>query len=263
MNLYVFFIISSYAGFYWGSQSTQALIVVAIGYLLMSITVIFIRPKPLWIWWSWSLQGLFLIAFYMMSFGMANIVGSAQKFSARMAVSTLRTLLWAQDQCIAKTQRSCSLVELNGQKPPQGIHTSLLRYEFRKTVVNEANLSIIHVGQYLYVIYPMHDLWGQQGWIAYAWPFNDPTLQSFCMTHYEEILELIPRGHYQGLSKRPLAQACLGSLHQDPNPPLSEASKKAIARGEKPLAPTHQATDQQIWKRWRGKRTRRAKAMFP
>ena len=245
-------------GSVWGI--TEGLIGLAIGFILSGTTLWFQRSTARWI--LWSIQGLCLIGFYMSLYGVANIVGSSQKFSARMAVSTLRTLLWAEDQCIQYKKEACTFEELNQTHPVKGLKTSLLRLEFNRLVSTSDGFKVGHAGQYYYALYPQKQ-WKDAGWIGYAWPATDPTLATFCIHHREELLEQSHRGGYVGLKQRPPAHACFGSLHLNPEPPLTEEMKKAIVQGNKPPPPVHVGGDQTQWHRWRGKRTRRAKVAHP
>ena len=215
-------------------------------------------------WWGWSIHFLVLIGLYMATYGVANIVGSGRKFSARMAVSTLRTVHWAQRQCISVVDRACHIKELKGELTINDSKTSLLPTNFKSLdIKSDQTLSYGQRGQYLVLISTTSEA-EPSSWVAYAWPAVDQTLQTFCIDHNEEILELpIQEGKavYVGMDKRPLPRACLGSLHQDPNPPLTSLQEKAIAEGKKPPPSTHQGEDQQTWQRWRGKRTRISKAI--
>ncbi len=230
-------------------------------------------------WWVWSVHGLLMIAVYMAIFGVANIVGSGRKFSARMAVSTLRTLHWAERQCTHSLDRVCTIGEMKLETPAEGLNTALLRTDFHR-VIEGANGQPIRppadeqrvaeefgrLGQYLIMLRPIPDR-GERSWIAYTWPATDPTLQAFCIDDREEILELPindqGQAYYLGLDRRPKATACLGALHLDPNPPLTPDQEAAIANGEKPPAHTHIGKDQRTWRRWRGKRTRISKSKTP
>lgn len=225
-------------------------------------------PSRAMYWWIWAVHLMALTGIYMATYGVANIVGSGRKHSARMAVSTLRTLHWAERQCVPLVNRPCRLSEMNGQSPPLELKTVLLRPEFKKITSSDKFGEVARVGQYHFTISPISDR--PTGWVAYAWPVYDETLQSFCLDDHEEIMELPVqmidgqrRSHYLGLARAPLPVACLGSLHQNPNPPLTSEQSEAIARGAKPPPPTHIGGDQLIWERWRGKRTRYSKSLTP
>lgn len=236
-----------------------------LGALVLSSVALCLSPQRGWRWGAWSLTGLTLIALYMALFGVANIVGSAQKFSARGAVSGLRKLLWAERQCAPLVQRPCQLSEMNGQRPPKGLGSALLPAELQrllKTSEGGAWSEVGQRGQYYYAIAPMPQ-WGAEGWVAYAWPLGDPVLQTFCISSYEEILELGARGRYHGLDLAPAVDACLGALHDDPNPPLTEEMKAALSRGDKPPPHVHVGRDGETWARWRGKRTRISRQLRP
>jgi len=234
------------------------------GFFALSVAL-YVSPRSGVRWGAWSLSGLTLIALYMALFGVANIVGSAQKFSARGAVSNLRKLLWAEQQCSPLVKRPCLLSEMNGQRPPEGLHTALLPAELQRLLrsPDEGRWSEVgQLGQYYYALAPAPQ-WGAEGWIAYAWPLRDEVLQTFCISSYEEILELQTRGAYQGLERAPSPEACLGSLHDDPNPPLTDEMKEALERGDKPPPHVHTGRDGEVWLRWRGKRTRISRQLRP
>ena len=247
------------------------LITLTVGNLLALAQLCWPRPNTdgggsvakLWILWACQLMAL--CGVYMVHYGMKNIVGSGRKYSTRMAVSTLRTIHWAERQCMPHVERACRFSEMNGQTPPKGVTTSLLRPAFRKLFQHDLLGEVARVGQYHYVIYPLQER--PQGWVAYAWPAGDQTLQSYCLDDREEILELpveIVKGRrvgaYVGLKQAPSRRACLGSLHQDPNPPLTPEQREAIAQDRKPPPPVHIGEDQHTWQRWRGKRTRFSKS---
>ena len=212
-------------------------------------------------WLAWSIHGLVLIAVYMAYFGVANIVGSGRKHSARMAVSTLRTLHWAERQCIPKLSRLCTIGELKGDVKNDKFSTPLLRHDFKRVIDPESQKEYGRLGQYYILIGQPKN---QDKWLAYTWPVTDPTLQAFCIDQDEEIMELpISKdtgAHYVGLAQAPSIRACLGSLHKNPNPPQTEAQMEALAQGKKPPPHTHLGEDQKIWQRWRGKRTRISKS---
>jgi hypothetical protein len=254
----------------WGALALTALLSLAL-WRLPSLR----RPS---VWWAWSLSGAALIGLYMTLFGLANIVGSGQKFSARGAVSNLRKLLWAQGLCAQHTDRPCALSELSGARRPEGVTAPLLPPEFR---LLDAPLpaggpwaEVGRVGQYLYAVAPRPPrltaaLGGDEAplsrraWVAYAWPEEDATLQSFCVTHYEEILELPKRGVYVGIERAPAPDACLGALHEDPNPPPTPEQAAALAEGRRAIPSTHAGADGETWERWRGKRTRISRRLRP
>ena len=133
------------------------------------------------------------------------------------------------------------------------------------------------VGLYHYALYPVESTsvksdqsaeptkaYRAPRWVIYAWPRTDSTIQSFCVDEYEEILELpvspTSGSLYLGLERAPTPKACLGTLHREPNPPLTPAQKDAKARGKKPPPSTHRGVDGHTWQRWRGKRTRYARS---
>lgn len=215
-------------------------------------------------WFAWSLHGMLLVAVYMAFYGVANIVGSGRNFSSRMAVSTLRTLHWAERQCIPKAKRLCTIGELKGEVVLEGLNTRLLRTDFKRVLDPQSGQEFGRLGQYNFMVknWPKEST---QSWVAYAWPATDPTLQSFCIDQNEEIMELpilTDRSSiYLGFTQAPQVDACLGALHTNPDPPLTTAQKEAIKAGKKPPPHTHLGADQQVWQRWRGRRTRISKSL--
>lgn len=235
------------------------------------------------LWWAWAVHLLALSGVYMVTYGVANIVGSGRYKSARMAVSTLRTMHWAERQCVKLAGRPCTLEELNGSREVAGKRQLLLRSGF-KTLSDTPHGPVASVGLYHYALYPVASnpvtstpatstsattaepvkTYRAPRWVLYAWPRTDSTIQSFCLDEYEEILELpispTSGSLYLGLERAPAPDACLGALHREPNPPLTQAQKDAKARGKKPPPSTHQGADNHTWQRWRGKRTRYARS---
>jgi hypothetical protein len=251
----------------WPEVPLYALYVSLGATLTLSVMLAFVKERRgLGRWGAWSLSGLTLTALYMVLFGMANIVGSGQKFTARGAVSNLRKLLWAEMQCAPLVKRPCALSEMNGERPPEGLHTALLPADLQRLArmsEGEASLNEVgRIGPYYYRLSPMPQ-WGAEGWLAYAWPATDAVLQTFCVSSYEEVLELQERGAYVGFEKEPPPNACLGSLHIDPNPPLTPEMKAALERGDKPPPHVHTGEDGGVWSRWRGKRTRISRKLRP
>jgi len=246
--------------------------------LLLSLALWRASARRAWLWWAWAASGGALIALYMTLFGVANIVGSGQRFSARGALSNLRKVLWAQGLCAQHAGRPCALSELSGARPPEGLTAALLPPEFTLLAgplpAGAPWGEVGRVGQYLYAVAPrpprlIAALGGEgaptapRAWVAYAWPEEDATLQSFCVTHYEELLELPKRGVYVGLGRAPAPDACLGALHDDPNPPPTPAQAEALARGARPPFSAHVGADGEVWERWRGQRTRIARRLRP
>lgn len=231
-------------------------------------------------WFIWSAHFLALVGIYMATYGVANIVGSGRRYSARGAVSTLRMIWWAERQCVRHTARACPLSELNGQTAVEGFTPTLQRPQWRSLAQGPYG-ELAPVGQYYYALYPLSSQDDESNstnapistkrrspsrWIAYAWPRADKTLQSYCIDDHEEILELpISDGEsaYLGLERAPKPQACLGSLHSNPEPPLTLAQREAIAQKRKPPPSTHRGQDGEEWRRWRGKRTRFARSRDP
>lgn len=226
------------------------------------------------LWWAWAIHLLALSGVYMVTYGVANIVGSGRYKSARTAVSTLRTMHWAERQCVKLAGRPCTLEELNGSKEVAGKRQLLLRSGF-KALSDTPHGQVASVGLYHYALYPVASASATSAqpaeptktykaprWVIYAWPRTDSTIQSFCIDEYEEILELpvspTSGSLYLGLERAPTPGACLGTLHRDPNPPLTQEQKNAKARGKKPPPSTHRGEDGHTWQRWRGKRTRYA-----
>lgn len=241
-----------------------ALWVSLVVFLWMSLAL-YLSAQRGWRWGAWWFTGLTLMAFYIALFGLANIVGSAQKFSARGAVSHLRKIVRAEQQCAPLVKRPCLMSEMNGRTPPPGLHTALLPAELQRLLTSSKAKGwseVGQLGQYYYALAAIPQF-GAQGWVAYAWPLKDQVLQTFCISSYEEILELSERGHYYGLDHAPSLEACLGSLHDDPNPPLTAEMKTALERGDKPPPHLHQGRDGLTWMRWRGKRTRIARQLRP
>ena len=194
---------------------------------------------------SWLLAGgLFacLTVTYMRDYGIANIVSAGQRASARIAVSTLRTILWAQDHCQRSLGRACRLQELNGEERPEGLPGVPLRLEFRGVIEATEAQETVQIGSYRYRVY--HPPAGAEGierrrWIAYAWPIRERGRPLYCINEREVILE----GENQ--------------------PPYDEAgpAKGACRNAEGTPQLDGPGQDGRPWRRWRGKSSRRLRAL--
>lgn len=200
-----------------------------------------------------------LIAFTL-EFAAPNIVIAGQKAAGRQAVSTMRTVLWAQDQLIKTKGRAGLIGELSGAAGFDGgppLSPPLLRPPFR-TLAQTPRGQVADVGGYIFAMWvltpsgPVTDTEprptidaGHIDWLLYAWPSRpgETGYRSFCINRFEDIMELEAGGpSYAGLEQTPDWDACVTGA--DP------AGRLADGVGR----------DGGTWKRWRGKQSRRSKA---
>ncbi|MEE2644956.1 MAG: hypothetical protein VYD19_08490 [Myxococcota bacterium] len=194
---------------------------------------------------GWLLAGglfLTLSATYMKDYGVANIVGSGQRAATRIAISTLRTILWAQDQCQRQLNRACTLDEMSGEAELEALSAALLRPEFRPLLEKNAESGTVQIGGYRYRVY--HPKAGAEGieqrrWVAYAWPVQDRGHPLFCINEREVALE--------GLN----------------DPPYGENGPDRSACFDQRGYPQRDGLGQdgRRWALWRGKRSRRLRAL--
>ncbi len=226
-------------------------------------------------WWIWGIELCILMGTAILIFGAKNIVGSGQQFSSKMAVASLRVMVWAQDQCVELIGRSCTLEELTGQVKIPQIKADLLRRDFHHLSQSPTGMKTTY-GLYHYQIHPnpMKDdpLYNDPtAWVAYAWPVHEKSMPTFCINQNEDILIHEKRGGYVG-DQMPTKDACLGAIDEmikksaqlnwDRDQLKQEERKDSI---QYPLgfiqALSAQGKDGQLWGLWRGKVTRRAKSI--
>ncbi|MCA9540721.1 MAG: hypothetical protein KC620_17600, partial [Myxococcales bacterium] len=187
-----------------------------------------------------------LLVAFTLRFAAPNIIIAGQKSAERTAVSELRTLLWAEDQMVARADRAGGLGEL--------ATAGLLRTPFAHIEAGTAA-----VGGFRYAVFvlgpdgPVTDgdpapPAGAHDWIAYAWP--DQRGRSggfaFCINRFEDILQTENAdARYDGRDKRPAWNACVTAA--DPHARQGEGT----------------GGDGAQWARWRGRETRRGRAAEP
>jgi hypothetical protein len=226
-------------------------------------------------WWIWGIELCILMGAAILIFGAKNIVGSGQQFSSKMAVASLRVMIWAQDQCVELIGRACTLEELTGKVKIPQIKADLLRRDFHNLSQTPIGMKTTY-GLYHYQIHPnpmkddpLHN--DPTAWVAYAWPVREKSMPTFCINQNEDILIHEKRGGYVG-DQMPAKEACLGAidaiiqkstqLNWDRDRLKKEEQKDSI---QYPLgfiqALSAQGKDGQLWGLWRGKATRRAKSI--
>lgn len=172
-----------------------------------------------------------------------NIVSAGNAASDKVAVSTLRTFLWAEDEYTKRHGRPGTLLELaapltlpNGETQP----APWLNLELRPL---PQGLTVF--SGYAYAI---HVLPGKSGhYLAYAWPVlpGKSGTKVYCLNEREDIFEsdsaaITPP--YESLQRQPAWNACL--------PPGAKP-------GDRPAEGP--GGDGVTWRRWKGKMTRRAR----
>lgn len=200
--------------------------------------------------------GLALSIVFTVRVAAPNIVIAGQKAAGRQAVATLRTLLWAEDQLITRHGRAGTIGELAGARglgdaPP--LDAPLLRPPFMRLVPG-ARGEVVDFGGFTYAIYVLTPDGavtdgrgavpaGAVDYLAYAWPTEPGRTgyQSYCLNRYEDILEREGDAGYAGTANPPAWDACVTG----PAP----AGRLGDGTGR----------DGAIWRRWRGKETRRGK----
>lgn len=198
---------------------------------------------------------LALLTVFTLQAAAPNIVIAGQKAAERTAVSTLRTLLWAQDTFVSTYGRAALIAELSGARPVQPpLEAELLRAPFR-TLVDTPQGAAADVSGYRFAVFvrtPGGVITeggevppGAVDWIAYAWPSKQGAtgFAAFCVNRFEDILETTNDQGYSGSARAPAWNACV----VDPAAP-----ELRLTEGE--------GGDGHAWRRWRGKQTRRAKA---
>ncbi len=187
-----------------------------------------------------------------------NVVTAGQKAAERMAVASLRTLLWAQDRFIEAHGRAGLLAELGGARADGApLPTPLVRPAYRALQPTPTGQAATD-GGYHYQVWVVDQggrAWadggplppaGARAWRACAWPQTRGATAGavFCINQVEDILQSdnqAPNQGYDGLTRPPAADACVGT-------PASPRLTPGVGR------------DGGTWAYWRGKRTRRAKA---
>ena len=201
--------------------------------------------------------GTVLLMVFTVLLAAPNVVIAGQKATERMAVATLRTFLWAQDQMIEIHGRAGVIGELSvahGVGGGDPLPAPLLRPPF-KALIDGPQGKVVAFSGYNYAIYVRDaegvttdggrvPAKGAVSWIAYAWPTDRGRsgFEVFCINGAEDILESsnnAERQRYTGTQHVPNWDACVvGDGHR-------------LVEG--------QGGDGGKWTVWRGKRTRRAR----
>lgn len=206
--------------------------------------------------------GLALLIAFTVHVAAPNIIIGGQKAAGRQAVTTLRTLLWAEDQLITSHGRAGTIGELAGARglgdgPP--IAPPLLRTPFMRLVPGEHG-EVVDFGGFTFAIHVLTaegavtDGRATEGrrqvpagavdYLAYAWPTvpGQSGYTTYCLNRYEDILERQGDAGYAGPAKAPAWDACV----------TGSAPAGRLGEGV--------GRDGAVWKRWRGQETRRGKA---
>lgn len=215
-----------------------------------------LAPAP-----RWAARGvaviapLVLLAAFTARTAAPNVVIAGQKATERMAVASLRTLVWAQDKFIELHGRAGLIGELSGAQGVDGgppVPVPLLRPPFRAlkpTPVGQAAafqgyLFSVHVGEATDGRGPVPA--GARPWVACAWPIERgvSAAAAFCVNQDEDIVQTANDAAEQG--------------YDGWRRPVTPGAWKTGAHGDR-LRPGTGA-DGGAWTWWRGKQTRRSKA---
>lgn len=216
-------------------------------------------PKGL-AWATLSTAALVLLAVFTVRVAVPNIVSAGNSANHTLAVSTLRTILWAEDTFARQTGRAGNLVELAGQSSaghpsaPDLAPSALLRPELAPL---EGGISVYSGYAYrIYVAGPggtgLSDplapgLAGSRAFLAYAWPVlpGKSGLRIYCLNEHEDILEADLSARtppYAGFERPPAWDACLS--------PGARLGDRAVPGTGADGAP---------WRLWKGRPTRRSR----
>lgn len=208
-------------------------------------------------WVALWAAALVLLTVFTVRVAVPNIVSAGNSANHGLAASTLRTLLWAEDQLVAKAGRVGTLGELAGRVPVAGappLEVPLLRAELAPLA---AGVSVF--SGYAYRIYvegeggePATDGQGRpragaRHFLAYAWPVlpGKSGLSLYCLNEHEDIFQAQVAARpepYSGLQRQPAWNACLA-----PGAKLGDRPVEGVG------------ADGARWTRWKGRPTRRAK----
>lgn len=186
-----------------------------------------------------------------------NIVESGNQANENLAVSMLRTVLWAQDLAVQERGRAGLLGELAAVEPfgeAPALSAPLLREQFGQTLAAAVGRVATFSG-YHYSIFVAGEgsvaatdgvgrpRAGSTAFVAYAWPVRpgESGVSAFCVNEHEDIFETdnaATTQRYAGVARVPSWDAC------------------PAAGG---LGAADSAGDGGQWSRWRGRTTRRAR----
>ncbi len=203
-------------------------------------------------WLAFSAAVLAVLTIFTVRVAVPNIVSAGNEANHGVAVSTLRTFLWTEDQYIKRAGRPGNLYDLGAPVPSengQGTEPPLLRAVLRPlpadevpTVPGQPKQAITVFTGYAYRI----DVTGAH-YLAYAWPVlpGRSGHKVYCLDDREDIFESesadrTPR--YAGLGAMPAWDACL---------------PKGAHPGDRPVDGV--GGDGVAWHRWKNRPTRRAK----
>lgn len=153
---------------------------------------------------------------FMVRAGVANVVGSGQAQTGRSAVSTLRTVHWAQgifrqsayvDVDGNGVGEFGTLAQLAGEAdlPGGGRVPSSLLLRPGATIVGE----LLEAGGYCFRADLPEDTHGRErSFVAWAWPQAEPAgTRAYCLDQDEQIFEA-PAGDFVGCDSGPPATSC-------------------------------------------------------
>lgn len=186
--------------------------------------------------------GILVAAFFLMQVGVANVVGSGQAHTEKTAVSTLRTLHWAQslfhkgvfvDADADGVGEFGTMEQLAGMEPlANGEPVPAALVPLAGTRIEGG---VLQAGGYCFRYeLPQETDERERHFIAIAWPHSSAVgSRTYCISENEDILEETQTGLYIGCESGPPIGTC---------PSADEVDSGAVS-----------------WKRWRNK-TRQLKA---
>jgi hypothetical protein len=209
-------------------------------------------------WTAWAVAAvapLALLTTFTVNMAAPNVVSAGQKATERMAVASLRTMVWAQDQFIKRYGRAGLIGELVGAQGVDGgppIPAPLLRPPYRDLRATPRG----HAAPFQGYVFAVHagGATDQRGaipagttqWTTCAWPQDKgvSAAAAFCINQDEDIIRTAngaPNQGYNGWQTAPAPGAWITGTHGHRLRPGTGA-------------------DGGQWTWWRGKRTRRSKA---
>lgn len=213
--------------------------------------------------WTRTLAGiagalglLVALAIFTVRIAAPNIISGGIRASERVAVSSLRTVMAAQDEAIKHYGEPVLMAALTGKaghKDQAAMPTPPLAPRFYK-VMPGPDGPVTDLGAYLLVVYvqgqgkvPAPEAGQSPRWLAYTWParVGESGLKAYCINSAEDIFETANTAEgqkYEGPGRPPAFDACLSA---------------GVTFGDRLVEGSGQDGGQ--WVRWRGKKTRRAK----
>lgn len=203
-------------------------------------------------WTGIGVGALLLVGLFTVRMAAPNVVSAGQKATERMAVSQLRTLVWAQEQFVRGAGRAGLIDEMAGLRPSP-LSAPVLRPTFQRQlpVPGGAAAGVSGYAFRVFIVGPDGAIYTDGGatdvppgathWIAYAWPEKRGVSANavFCVNAAEDVLQSANPTGYDGITRVPGLDAC-----------PQKNGRLVPGKGG----------DGADWVIWRGERTRRARA---